>query len=293
MADPLAFYAAPSPMTAAGRHEALFAALPDDPAGLARVVPGLLLHEFWPKAYGMAAEDLRTGESHIRPVERVLDRLLQRDGAPLAEARPARLRAVGVCRHFALLLAAMLRAKGVPARVRCGFADYFNPGWFEDHWVCERWSAEERRWILTDAQLDDVQRAALKIDFDPLDVPRDRFLVAGDAWAASRSGQADPARFGIFRGDLRGLWFVAGDLVRDLAALNGVEMLAWDVWGAMPSPGATIPPADLALFDRIAALSRAPDAAFPSLRALYRDDARLAVPAAVFNAVLNREETVP
>ena len=275
MADPLAFYAAPSPMTAAGRHDALVAALPADPADLARVVPGLLLHEFWPKAYGMAAEDLRA------------------DGGPLADARPVRLRVVGVCRHFALLLTAMLRAKGAPARARCGFADYFNPGWFEDHWVCERWSAAEGRWLLTDAQLDQTQRAALRIDFDPLDVLRGRFLVAGDAWALCRSGGADPARFGIFRGDLRGLWFIAGDLLRDLAALNGVETLAWDVWGAMPSPDATVPPSELALFDRIAALSRAPDAAFDELRALYLGDARLRVPRVVLNAVLNRMESVP
>lgn len=292
MADALAFYAAPAPMTAAGQHEALLAALPDDPAALARVVPGLLLHEFWPKVYGMAAEDLRGEESHIRPVARLLDRLLERDGGPLVDARPARLRAVGVCRHFAVLLTAMLRSKGAPARARCGFADYFRPGRFEDHWVCERWGVAEGRWMLTDAQLDDVQSAALKIDFDPLDVPRDRFLVAGDAWAACRSGAADPARFGISRGDLRGLWFVAGDLVRDLAALNGAEMLAWDVWGAMPLPDAAIPPADLALFDRIAALSSAPDAAFDELRALYAGDARLSVPPTVFNAVLNRVEPV-
>jgi hypothetical protein len=70
-----------------------------------------------------------------------------------------------------------------------------------------------------------------------LDVPRDRFLVAGDAWLQCRAGQADLSRFGIQFAGLRGLWFVAGSIVRDVAALNGAEMLPWDVWGCQPRPG--------------------------------------------------------
>ena len=85
--------------------------------------------------------------------------------------------------------------------------------------------------MLVDAQIDDVQRAILDPDFDLMDVPRDRFMVAGEAWAQCRSGHAEPDAFGIF--DMRGLWFVAGNLLRDLAALNDREMLPWDVWGAM------------------------------------------------------------
>lgn len=132
----------------------------------------------------------------------------------------------------------------------------------------------------------------LTLDFDPLDVPHDRFLIAGDAWAQCRAGEADAATFGIFVGEQRGLWFIAGDLVRDLAALNKMEMLAWDRWGAMPRPGETLQQDQLAFFDRLAALTRAPDASFKELRELYVDDERLRVPATVFNAVLERTEAV-
>ncbi|MFJ3223836.1 hypothetical protein ACIPJS_10740 [Streptomyces sp. NPDC086783] len=31
----------------------------------------------------------------------------------------------------------LLRATGTPARARCGFADHFTAGWYEDHWVTE------------------------------------------------------------------------------------------------------------------------------------------------------------
>ena len=31
-----------------------------------------------------------------------------------------------------------------------------------------------------------------------LDVPHNRFAIAGDAWARCRAGEADPMKFGIF-----------------------------------------------------------------------------------------------
>jgi hypothetical protein len=50
----------------------------------------------------------------------------------------------------------------------------------------------ENRWILVDAQLDAVQRETFKPGFDPLDVPRDGFIVAGDAWRQCRTVKQIP-----------------------------------------------------------------------------------------------------
>jgi hypothetical protein len=286
----LDFYTRPAEMTFGCGHAPMFDELPGDVAALARVVQGLLLHEHWAPAYGIALADERRRESHIRPTKRMLDHLLAHDGRPLAVGRPVEARLVGVCRHFTVLLVAMLRAKGIPARARCGFGAYFNPGHFEDHWVCEYWNAAEARWVLVDAQIDELQRTKLNPDFDLRDVPRDRFVIAGDAWAQCRAGEADPSTFGIFA--MRGLWFIAGNLMRDVAALNNMEMLPWDVWGAMIRPDEPLQNDQLALFDRLAAVTRTPDAAFAELRALYEGDERLRVPATVFNSVLNRPETI-
>jgi NADH-quinone oxidoreductase subunit H len=63
----------------------------------------------------------------------------------------------------------MLRAKGVPARSRCGFGAYFTPGFYEDHWVAEFFDGS--RWRLADAQFDEFQRGRLRIGFDVTDVP--------------------------------------------------------------------------------------------------------------------------
>jgi hypothetical protein len=93
---------------------------------------------------------------------------------------------------------------------------------------------------------------------------RDRFVIAGNAWMQCRAREADPAKFGIFKDDMRGLWFIAGNLVRDAAALNKMEMLPWDQWGAMPAPDKPLQ-TDRLLFDRLAALMRAPDASFAEL----------------------------
>lgn len=282
--ESLDFYRRPSWMTDPGEHDALLAALPVEPGALARRIQGLLLHEHWAPAYGETLSPARRAESQIRPVATMLERLAT------VEPRPAPERLVGICRHFSVLAAAALRTHGVPARARCGFGAYFRAGTFEDHWVVEHWRAAESRWVRTDTQLDELQADALRLDFDPLDVPRDRFLIAGDAWVECRAGRADPQAFGIF--ELRGLWFVAGNLIRDFAALNNAELLPWDVWGAMD--GADRPPSaeQLAFLDRVAELTRAPDAHFAELRALYERDARLRVPAKVRNVLLNREEPV-
>ena len=72
--------------------------------------------------------------------------------------------------------------------------------------------------------------------------------------------KTDPAKFGIGFVNLRGLWYIAGNLVRDVAALNKMEMLPWDVWGAQSRPDEELNDDQLAFFDRIAALTREPDA---------------------------------
>jgi hypothetical protein len=182
----------------------------------------------------------------------------------------------------------LLRRQGVPARARCGFGLYFD-GTPVDHWVVEYWDATAGAWRLGDAQLDAVQLGALKPSFDPLDVPRDQFLVGGEAWRRCRAGEADPVSFGIL--DMHGLWFVAGNLVRDIAALDNMEMLPWDVWGVMPQPDEAPTAAALAQLDAAAAISLAPDARFDELRALYAD-AGWRVPGQVTNAVAQRVDVV-
>jgi hypothetical protein len=211
-------YTRPIAMSDPGRHATLFDGLPRDPGALAKIVQGLLIHQHIAPAYGVTLSRDRQAQSHVCAVEKILGDIVTRDGRPLSVLRAARERQIGVCRHFTLLHVAMLRTHGVSARARCGFGAYFENGKYLDHWVTKYWDEGEKCWTLFDAQIDDRQRKLFRIVFDTADVPRNQFVVAGDAWSLCRGGRADPSAFGIL--DMHGLWFIAGNLIRDVVALN-------------------------------------------------------------------------
>jgi hypothetical protein len=286
------FYTTPGPLSSAGTHARLLEDLPRELPALTRAIQGLIIHEYLSSHYGVEFSEERKLESQIRPLEKLLGALLGHDARPLTAARVPQQRFCGVCRHFTLLLTAALRHQGIPARARIGFGAYFTPGRFEDHWVCEYWNAAKERWVLVDAQLDEVQRKLLALDFDPLDVPRDRFIVAHDAWEQCRAGRRDPSLFGISFANLHGLWFIGSNVIRDVASLNNMELLPWDVWGGMRR--ADLPEDQLAFFDRLAALTRGPDEHFAELRELWQSDARLRIGVGdrVWNERLERHEVV-
>ena len=238
----------------------------------------------------LEAPPQRAGEIHLRSTHALIDRIIELDASPLTKPRAISKRVLGRCHHFALLAVAALRAHGTPACARCGFGAYFNPPNFEDHWVCEYWNGE--RWILADPQFDAVWVEKLKVRHDVLDVPRDQFLVAAEGWRQCRAGKLDSGRFGIEFVKLRGLWFIAGSLIRDLAAMNKVELLPWDIWGAQPQPNAELTEDQLRFFDRLAELTCEPEQRFEELRESYRADERLRVPPQVFNSLTQTLEPV-
>src|SRR5512134_171652 len=194
----LTYFAQYGKITRPGPYADLYAGLPSDMPALVQVVQGLMVHVFWAERYGLILSEERKAEVQLRTMERRLARTLELDSSPLTTSRTNEKKIVGNCRDFSTTLASMLQSKGIPARPRCGFGTYFIPNHYEDHWVCEYWNAAERRWVMVDAQLDELQQNALKIPFNPLDVPRDQFIVGGAAWMLCRSGQADPDQFGIF-----------------------------------------------------------------------------------------------
>ena len=242
----LDYYRRHSPVTDPGVNRHLLGDLPAGVAELARVIGGVMIHrdETW------------------------------RFGFKLPEERFA-----GTCRDFTVLLCALLREAGTPARARAGFAGYFSGpgGFFDDHWVVEVWD-EDRGWRLVDAQLASAPRGTYTdADVDPLDVPRDGFLVAGQAWQECRAGTRDLDRIGTSAAGLTGLWEVQGNVVRDLACLNGAESLPWDVWGLIPIHYDQLEAADVDLLDRVAVVSAAGGPLSEAIDA-YGSDPRLPAP---------------
>ena len=287
--DPLGYYSRQGPISDPQDEGHHFDQLPRDVSKLREIVQGLVIHVSWASRYGVSVPEDRNQELQLRAVSDKLKQIRKLNGRPVMERRPPEKRLLGNCRDFSIMLCSMLRHLGIPARARCGFATYFLPNHFEDHWICEYW-AKTGRWVMVDAQLDDLQRDKLEIDFDPLDVPDDRFIVAGKAWQTCRSGMADADTFGI--NDLHGLWFVRGNLGRDLASLNKIELLPWDAWGLFDKEEKSISNSDLVLLDRAAVVSQRDNGGFADLRSFYLDNGLLRVPRVIASYVRSGREEV-
>jgi hypothetical protein len=220
-------YAAPGPLT--GLQSVPPTALQDvprEPLAICRLAHNLVIQPS--DATSLGLDPGRFAENQIRPIGRLVAALLSLDPAPLDRAREPSRRVIGTCRHFAVLSCALLRYRGISARVRCGFATYFQPGQGVDHWITEYWAEDEQRWVRIDSEI--LGQSVLR---EPEDLALDQFLSGGEAWAAFRDGRIDAAVFGVYGTDNWGPGEIRGNAVKDLAALNRVEMLPWDEWGKM------------------------------------------------------------
>ena len=279
-----AFYTTQTATSDAGDLAKWLDAVPSDPAGVVRLVSGLVVHPVALARGKTSHPQLAERDAEVRSVRDLLRRLLERDAAALDVARPVERRLVGTCRHYALLAASIFRHHGIPARLRVGFARYFVPGFHEDHWVCEY---HDNGWRLLDAELgEDAVAEHYAIDFSPTDVPRDRFLTAGEVWRGVRRREIADASCGVsFVPAVRGAWFVGASILRDLAALNGRELLPWDYWGLARDfhPGTIIAPANAARLDQVAEVLAGSTPDFDALRALFEGADDLRVPARVLS----------
>ena len=272
-----AAYRTQSPVTDPGRYSAYVEAMPDDLGALATAVQGLIIHLGMGSLYGVTISPERAADAETLEVETILGKIVADDPAPLAEPRAPKRRFVGHCRVVAVLYTALARAKGHAARARAGFSAYF-PRFYGDHWLTEIWDGPANGWRLVDAELDPPLIEATHLEFDPLDVPRDKFLTAGETWQRCRAGELDPNIVGLDP-DNAGLQYIRGQLLRDIAALNGYEPAGSDVWGLGGASDDALTEDDYALLDHAASLGKATDADVAELRRLVECDKRLRHPA--------------
>jgi excinuclease ABC subunit A len=212
--ETLEYYKGHSVVTNPGRYVDLYEALPESIPELCQVVQGLLMHEFHTNRYGVSLPEQRKKESRLREVEKIIQRAMELAEKPLIEPREPEHRVISNCRDYAVLMCSFLRDKEIPARVRVGYATYFDP-LHQGHWICEYWDLEKVRWVQVDAQLDDVQKRHYEIDFDTLNVPAGKFLYAGEEFRIEDKNSED-------------FDFVKRTLIQDLAALNKIEAELWD-----------------------------------------------------------------
>lgn len=222
----LDYYRAPGPFTDLDDEQrVLVGALPAEPVALCAAAQGLLVLPNLATSAELSPRRLE--ERNTRPARSILHAALGRNSATLDVSRPLKSRVTGTCRHFAVLSCAFLRARAIPTRARCGFETYFQPGRNNDHWITEHWDGA--RWVRMDSEI-----LGFEIVDRPEDLAEGQFLSGAEAWAAYRAG-ADPMTFGVAGTENWGVAEIVGNAIRDLAALNKVEMLPWDEWGPMTS----------------------------------------------------------
>jgi excinuclease ABC subunit A len=278
----LEYYTQQSPITDPGHYAPLFHDLPHDITSLTRVVQGLLVH---PSATGLYGELPERGNPAwgYRTMAETLEHIAALDSSPLTAVRVPARRLRANCRNFAVLLVAMVRHRGIPARKRVGFAAYLPGPFSYSHEIAEYWNGKDGRWVLADPQMDDVCCWASRMYFEqrgepdrmafhPLDIrPDDPFDLAGETWRSCRAGATDPDCFRA-SDTVRGLPEIRYQLLMDLAALNRAEVRSSDAWlELMTKPQADVTPEEMALLDCIAELTVQPDAHFTALGEVYAD----------------------
>jgi len=216
------FYTSQSIYSDPGRHLGLLSRVGDGPPEIARWINSLMQHPRGPEAKERAFHQEQVRDLQLRSVEEHLSRALQRG---LLDSRHDQPKVGGLCRDFALIAVTKFRASNIPARLRVGFADYLAPGYWEDHWLCE-WH-DGQKWRRLDVEFAPVQG----IYFDAFDVPSERFITASEAWSRVRNEPEIASTFGVSSLDLAGVWFIAGSVFREIAALRKLELKPWDYWG--------------------------------------------------------------
>lgn len=192
------------------------------PESIARWISSFMRHPRGAESKERGFTPEQAADLRLRSVAEILAAAVERS---LLEADATQAKVGGLCRDFAILAASGFRAKGIPARLRVGFANYIVPDFWGDHWLCE-WH-DGREWKRLDVEF----AATGGVSFNTLDVPRERFLTAGEAWFRIKDEPGVASRFGVSSLNLGGEWFVAGNLFREIAALRKLELKPWDYWG--------------------------------------------------------------
>jgi hypothetical protein len=143
-------------------------------------------------------------------VKSILKGLVASNPAGIIYIRKPEDRLVLGCPQNAILLASILKYRGIPARVRCGYATYLIPGFHGSHTICEVWNANENRWMLADPSTD-------KFDFS-----EEEFDFSNEAWMQLQKGEIDPNLYGI-PGRYTGAGSIVGKISNDLAMVLGIE----------------------------------------------------------------------
>ncbi|MBX3061291.1 MAG: GNAT family N-acetyltransferase [Anaerolineae bacterium] len=257
----LDFYRQLGPNSDPGPYGWMLNDLPDSLPTLCELVKRQLIHPSQRKEFrGALPPGGQNEDARFTAVPQMLAALHKRNEAGLVMSRPSRQRLIVSCRYHALLLAAILKHRGVPARLRVGFAEYVSDrkGKYVDHWICEVWSDAEGRWLLIDP------------DTKMVDIPRPDFKMAGDVWLSARQGFTYPSLYGVGR---RWGWEpIRQNLIHDFEACLNLEPAYGDGPPLFRVKKSDLTQAQGQLLDEMAHLLQDPDVNLEALIRLQQEN---------------------
>jgi len=208
----LDFYRQYSTFTDPGEYAYLYKNLPDSLPELCSLIRSQFIHPFaeLPQYRDKIPKDRWNEYKKYPTVQSILKGLVTYDSRGLVKDRKPENRLVLGCRECAIILASVLKHRGIPARVRAGHADYLAPGFHVSHTICEVWNEKEKRWMLVDPST------------GMIDYSREKFDFSNELWLKMQKGEIDPNIYGL-PGSHIGLVSIVGKIGPDLASILGNE----------------------------------------------------------------------
>jgi formylglycine-generating enzyme len=206
------FYLRYSMYTDPGEHACLYENLPDSLPELCSLIKSQFIHPFseLPEYRDRIPRERWNEMLKYPTVESILAGLILYNPGGFVKDRKPQDKLVLGCREYAIILASVLKYRGIPARVRCGHATYLYPGFHVSHTICEVWNKKDNRWMIVDPGLN-------LIDFS-----REKFDFSTEAWLQMHNKEIDPDQYGI-PGRYTGYSSVLGKVPHDMASLLGNE----------------------------------------------------------------------
>jgi hypothetical protein len=260
----LEFYKNYSEYTSPGEYSYLFENLPDSLQDLCELIKCQFIHPVDLGPYRNLIPENRHYEDRKFPsAEKLLAGLLALDSAGLTFERESVNRLVVTCRYHSVLLASILKSRGIPVRLRYGFAPYLAPGsgLHISHAICEVWNKKEKRWMYVDP------------DRKMVDFPREQFETGAEAWFSFRGGKVgDPNKYGV--PDTWGEIMILGTIYQDFLCVLGYEPLYWEypVTQYLSNKISAVDPERLKVLDEIAQLMNNPDENLNRLMEIYKEN---------------------
>lgn len=186
------------------------------------------------------------------------------------------------CRSQAIILASILKAKGIPARARSGFAEYIlYDGIHYDHWITEYYNEKEERWKLVDA---DEHCPDHEMGFDLNDIPYDKFLFGAEAYLGIRQDKykessilysSDPPTLGL-KAAIRGLFY-------DFNALMNNEIIFLHMPKYIQDKKFELDDEEYKELDNLAELMLEPNKNFEKLQNIWRKNIKFRIMSGALN----------